>query len=378
MEKQLTAAQLRQRKFLLVLPMLIIPFLTLAFWALGGGKEAKAQAVRQTGLNVNMPNAVLKDEKGFDKMSFYDEVRKDSVKLQELQKNDPLFFKRVTDSAPSLSTLGKYADPNEAKVYAKLSELRAVMQQQAPAAAPPVTASGEGLPPTNNSNVDRLEKLVNGLQGEASGDSDMEKLNMMLDKIIAIQHPQKDTPRVKVVKTDVNVVSARANSHGFFSGEGAVDSANANTVKAIVPETQTVVSGATVKLQLLQDIYVKGSKVPGNSFVYGIASLNGERLVIRVNSLRAGNRILTVSLTGYDMDGLTGIYVPGSIGRDAAKQSADEGINSIGLATLDPSLGAQAASAGIQAAKSLIGKKARLIRVTIPGGYQIFLQQTNE
>lgn len=370
---------MKQRKFLLVLPLLVLPFLCLAFWVLGGGKAAKAQAPQQTGLNVNMPNAVLKDEKGFDKMSFYDEVQKDSAKLKEQQKNDPLFFRPAMDTAPSLSNLGKYTDPNEAKVYAKLSELRAVMQQQQPAAALPVAQpAGEGLTATTNTNVDRLEKLVNGMQGAASGDSDIERLNTMLDKIIAIQHPEKDTPRVKTASVPANVVTVHTNRHGFYSNEDAVDSVGGNAIRAIVPETQTLVSGATVKLQLLQDVYAKGIKVAANSFVYGIASLSGERFSVRVGSVCAGNRIIPVSLTAFDMDGLAGVHVPGSISRDAAKQSADEGINSIGLATLDPSLGAQAASAGIQAAKSLMSKKARLIRVTIPAGYQIFLQQTNE
>ncbi len=34
---QLSQAFLRKRKMMLVLPLLVIPFLTMAFWALGGG-----------------------------------------------------------------------------------------------------------------------------------------------------------------------------------------------------------------------------------------------------------------------------------------------------------------------------------------------------
>jgi hypothetical protein len=46
------------------------------------------------------------------------------------------------------------------------------------------------------------------------------------------------------------------------------------------------------------------------------------------------------------------------------------------LASLDNSLGAQAASAGIQAAKSLIGKKAKLVRVNISAGYRVILRES--
>ncbi len=56
---------LQKRKFLLVLPLLVLPFITLLFWALGGGKLSDAQAQPQTakeGLNIELPDAYLKDD----------------------------------------------------------------------------------------------------------------------------------------------------------------------------------------------------------------------------------------------------------------------------------------------------------------------------
>ncbi|ULT42923.1 hypothetical protein KRR40_05090 [Niabella defluvii] len=45
MEKQVkTPKMIRQRRFLLVLPMLALPFMTMIFWALGGGKVEKVEA----------------------------------------------------------------------------------------------------------------------------------------------------------------------------------------------------------------------------------------------------------------------------------------------------------------------------------------------
>jgi hypothetical protein len=37
----------RQRKFLIVLPLLVLPFITAMFWALGGGKVSDADAQTQ-------------------------------------------------------------------------------------------------------------------------------------------------------------------------------------------------------------------------------------------------------------------------------------------------------------------------------------------
>ena len=102
--------------------------------------------------------------------------------------------------------------------------------------------------------------------------------------------------------------------------------------------------------------------------------MNNERLKIGFRSIRCGNSILPVALEAYDLDGLAGIYIPGSINRDAVKQSGDQAINSLGLATLDPSIGAQAASAGVQTAKTLLSHKMKLVNVTVKAGYQVLLK----
>ena len=68
----------RKRKLLLVMPVLVIPFLTAAFWALGGGKgNAATQNSQHTGLNSSLPEAKLKDESLLDKLAFYDKAVRD-------------------------------------------------------------------------------------------------------------------------------------------------------------------------------------------------------------------------------------------------------------------------------------------------------------
>src|SRR5688500_475050 len=84
----------RKRKMMLVLPLLVIPFLTMAFWALGGGKGTE-EVAETKGLNLELPNANLKEDKGLDKLSFYDQAAKDSMKMEEWIRNDP-YFKRDT------------------------------------------------------------------------------------------------------------------------------------------------------------------------------------------------------------------------------------------------------------------------------------------
>ena len=77
------------------------------------------------------------------------------------------------------------------------------------------------------------------------------------------------------------------------------------------------------------------------------------------------------------MDGLPGIYIPGTINRDVAKQSADNSLSLMEMSSVDPSLKAQATVAGIGAAKSLLSKKVKLVKVVVKAGYKVLLKDKN-
>lgn len=133
-----------------------------------------------------------------------------------------------------------------------------------------------------------------------------------------------------------------------------------------------------MKLRLLNEVFINGNLIPKDNFVFGAASLNGERLIIKINSIRYNSSLYPVDLSVCDMDGLDGIYIPGTITRDVAKESADRAVQRIGLTTLDPSLKIQAASAGIEAAKSLFSKKEKLIKVMVKAGCQVLLRDEKQ
>ena len=102
-----------------------------------------------------------------------------------------------------------------------------------------------------------------------------------------------------------------------------------------------------------------------------------ERLEAEINSIRYKNQLFPVKLELYDMDGLPGIYIPGSISRDVAKNSADNSLQLMELTTLDPSLKAQAAAAGINTVKSLMSRKVKQVKVIIKEGYKVLLKDNN-
>ncbi len=78
------------------------------------------------------------------------------------------------------------------------------------------------------------------------------------------------------------------------------------------------------------------------------------------------------------MDGLPGIYIPGTINRDVAKESLNNSLSLADVGSVDPSFKAQATTTGISALKSLVSKKAKLIRVQLKAGYKVLLNNKNQ
>jgi len=425
-QQTLTLKMLRQRKFLLVLPLLALPFTTLLFGALGGGKAVPANAKTSTekGINPNLPDAKIKDGRALNKMSYYDLAMADSNKLREQIKSDPYYrqqadapaFRNLTgnllmpgklkDSLPIESQTGTRNGSNnraasEAQVYQKLAALQQAIRR-------PSTAQGM-------SNKAYPDYLVNG--GDAAGllqkklqdqnkqpaeDPEMKQMNGLLEKVLDIQHPERvndklrassaahlgqvypvtaDLPAspVSILNNDQFYNDTEAGTHrgelkGFYSLDEQGGPDLTNTIPAVIHETQTLVSGSVIKLRLTAPVWISGVLVPKNNFLFGVAALSGERLGIKINSIRYHHSLFPVSLSVYDLDGLEGIEIPGAISRDVAKESTASAIQNIGLASLDPSIGAQAASAGIEAAKTLLSKKVKIVRVSVKAGYQVLLK----
>lgn len=414
MEKQeITPKMQRHRKFMLVLPFLILPFLTLAFWALGGGKLEAAQAasLETKGFNLNLPDANLK-EKPMDKMRYYEQAQKDSARIRELQRNDAASLSKSPSEAfgnpfsnnPATGGLntsvggGYGSDPNAENIYRKLELLNQQLNKPATTASagnygtsPEPYRSG---PTVGSADVNRLEKMIQAMDQPGEPDPELAQLNSMLEKLMDIQNPgrvkeqldqAKEEKQQQAYKVSLdenkavtlldNTIYSQNTDNGFYGlDEDTGDTTTQNAIPAVIHETQTLVNGAIVKLRLQEGISVNGVPIPNDSFIFGVASLSGERLNIEITNLRNGNSIFPVNLQVFDIDGLDGIHIPGAITRDVAANSADRSVQGIGLTSLDPTWQGQAASAGIETAKTLFSRKVKLVKVTVKAGYQVLLR----
>lgn len=418
----------RKRKMMLVLPVVIVPLLTIGFYALGGGRAGKGGKgiVLTGGLNMSLPDAKFDaKKKGLNKLGFYKEWDQDSMRLRERRKLDPYYGWKDSGTAtalksgpagggvsPGIKLETTPTDLQAGDLMRKLELLKGVISRQQQGAVPEGPLAGRGIapayPPLGGSAGSLppfgaetplsggIAPFAVGTASARQGDPDLDKLNAIMDKVLRVRYPGdapvKDTvpaghegPPVPVLKTpppaEVMTTLPATDKDDLETGfidleEGSRDTAPETMIAAVVDGAQTLISGEAVALRTVADAMLGGMRVPYGTALAGKATLSGERLLITVNAVRIGNRVMPVALEVVDMDGMTGIRVKGSINRDVAKESADEAVGSLGLTSVDASVAGQATAAGIQAAKNLVSRKIRLVRVGLPAGYRVLLRNS--
>lgn len=427
----------QHRKFLLMIPLLTVPFLTLTFWALGGGTQTAPFAIenKKQGFNLELPGMIDNQVKELDKLEHYQRSNEDSSRYRKEVSKDPYYqmaFKGSESqdlesgiassyfSPSTLSTASSFASPNfketppslysdqqEKLIMERLETLNRTLTENADPTAiqkEPETSSiqvNTGL----EKDLDRLDQMMQQMHATSSApDPEFQQMAELLDKILDIQHPQRVEERLKsqstgIQNTNSNIqtfssdqgptvlersVSTENNlssippllQNGFFGLEqNTLTSPKSQSITGVVHEEQILVSGETVKLRLTQESLISGVSVPKDQLVYGVAQLNGDRLKIIIRQIRIADQLIPTNLSVHDADGLEGIRIPGSISQEAFAQTGGQSIQSLGLSTFDNSLEAQATTAGIETAKSLLRKKIKQTSVRLKAGYRIWVTE---
>ncbi len=384
---------------------------------------------KKDAFNSRMPAPNLK-EREKNKLEVYLDAEKDSIRRQQLLHNDP-YAKSANSSIPGFDSAEKKVgaarqpawpgavspvDSTERKVNEHLARLYNVLHN----AAPP---GGEGVynvPASSQSalsspystaaspldrSVDRLQQLQNRLQQQdTTPNPQFQQINALLDKVLAIQHPDRNKPASdsvgsshinlrnaypvttqdpKLANQDTAIASAKeitfdgptVNAFYGLSDDSDTGVPASQVIHAVVHADQTVQTGSVVKLRLLQDIFIKGVRIPANSFIFGPCAISNERVAIHLSQVQVDGQVYAIDMRVLDgVDALEGLYVPGAINREVLKEGAGQSVSSLGLTSFDPSLGAQAAAAGIETARNLIGRKIRLITATLKAGTLAILQ----
>ena len=106
--------------------------------------------------------------------------------------------------------------------------------------------------------------------------------------------------------------------------------------------------------------------------------MQGERLDIHIENIETGGHIIPVSMTVYDIDGQRGIFVPGSEGRTAAKETLADMGGSLGTnVSITRSAGQQLAMdlsrSVMQGGTQFLSQKLRAVKIKLKAGYKVLL-----
>ncbi|MBO9674146.1 MAG: conjugative transposon protein TraM [Sphingobacteriaceae bacterium] len=338
----------KQRALLMLVAVVVVCLMGL-WLVIKDGLGNKDQALQiKKGINTSLPDAVLKKDVPVDKMSIYNITPMDTAGKEE----------GLSGLQRSLKT-----PVEDVQIDAIRERLKSIDQQiNAPVVvrngfAPVPAVVSPGLDHDTKGDVDRLEKLMQVMQQGKGEDKEMDQLSEMMDKIIAVQNPGLVQEKMLTRKTEL----AKKNS-------------TFRAVPAVVEGNQKVLPGGLVRLRLLDTVSLNGMLLPKDQLLFGSCTIVNQRLLLDITNVRLGSSIVPVQLSVFSLDGIIGIDAPEAVLGETAGNGLSNAVQSMQFLSMDQSLGVQAAGAGIDAAKSLIGKRAKRIRVKLKDRYPVLLR----
>ena len=289
------------------------------------------------------------------------------------------------------ATLGSFyeeprEDPEKEALKVELEELKQSMAQQ------------QNSQPTYADQVALLEKsyelaakyMPGGTAATSEGAAEEVETTTRSGKVKAQPVGHVTTPVVSALAQPVSdsvMIARMAQSvgSGFHTAVGEAPKQTArNTIKACVHGDQTIISGQSVRLRLLEAMRVGKYVLPRNTLITGEGSIKGERLDIEILQVEHNGTIIPVELTVHDNDGQAGIFIPGSMEASAAKEMAANLGQNLGtsISITNQSAGDQLLSevgrGAIQGVSQYISKKMREEKVHLKSGYTLMLYQNNQ
>ena len=289
------------------------------------------------------------------------------------------------------ATLGSFyeeprEDPEKEALKVELEELKQSMAQQ------------QNSQPTYADQVALLEKsyelaakyMPGGTAATSEGAAEEVETTTRSGKAKAQPVGHVTTPVVSALAQPVSdsvMIARMAQSvgSGFHTAVGEAPKQTArNTIKACVHGDQTIISGQSVRIRLLEAMRVGKYVLPRNTLITGEGSIKGERLDIEILQVEHNGTIIPVELTVHDNDGQAGIFIPGSMEASAAKEMAANLGQNLGtsISITNQSAGDQLLSevgrGAIQGVSQYISKKMREEKVHLKSGYTLMLYQNNQ
>lgn len=219
----------------------------------------------------------------------------------------------------------------------------------------------------NKSEVDSLRDLVFELQrqlNDLQSKSTNKRPDYSRSKSSYRNKPTVNSETKNETKEAKEESQIRIVKDGFYSnGDNSSVINNSLSVKAFIPEEQSITNGSKVKIITSESATIGGKELKKNSYIYGEAKLSKERVIIKIKSILINNSIVNTDISIFDIDGTEGIYTPGLMVQDLL---TDNTSRSVSRANVNLPIGARLS---LNPAK----KKLQQPTVTLLNGHKVIL-----
>ena len=331
-----------------VLPLILLPFLCLFFYAWHSGFSKPKQTVKENaGLNgsVGDVSAEVRKKQLADKLDAYRNTYKEADGLTAVN-----VIPRENSSNPAYSN--DYSDQQKKK----LDSIQQAMKLRFGTGNTGNTTQDQSVTLSHDRQVTKAIEVMNKRQvnppsrGEAiSKEKDpmeifkaqmaiMDSINKQNDPAYKEELKKRQAAdkvaKLKQSQFKLTVEKADAISPDFNT---VVPEHEPSFISAVIDENVTGYAGSRLRLKLLEDIRAGNNLIKKGTYLFAqISGFSEQRVTLTVTSILYEGKILPVKLDIYDMDGLPGLYVPSSAFRDFTK---DLGSNSVQGVTIDGSSG---------------------------------------
>lgn len=209
------------------------------------------------------------------------------------------------------------------------------------------------------------EKPVENLKGKIAEDSRAVK---------GLSEEEETKEVVKKVKTTSDYFNTLAQ-----------DGMEPGLIKAIIDEDVKATDGSRVRLRLLDDVEINETVIHKGAYLYATMSgFSSQRVKGTINSILVNDKLVKVSLSIYDTDGLEGLYVPSSSFRETSKDVASGAVtgnvsmNTTGNGNSFSQWGMQAVQNAYQKTSNAIGKAIKKNKVKLKYGTFVYIINSKE
>lgn len=374
-------------------------------------KETTSQEKANKGMNVSIPQAAQTNLWN-DKKSAYEQQQMEQErkkKLKTMADLSDLFAKDSTTSVSekvTSSRVTKKSNPIRSSVSAyrdihhTLDNFYMQDNSETQALQEEVTALKKQLEEKESSvnDVDRqLEIMEKSYQmaskylpkGTVQGNAPFNTSTQKQTAQTISTNKRKKKLKVKAVRqyrpSVVSSLQGSFSDNSFTTAVGYQKQQTKNTIKACIHKTMEIRQGESLPIRLLENVVVGTIQIPAQTVLTATPKIQGNRMLLQVESVQYQGTLLPVDLSAYDLDGQEGLFVPGTLEQNAVKEvlasvgSSGSSGNTFSLnGSASDQLIADMGKGVIQGASNYLSKKIQDLKIKVKAGHSLLLYSSEK